>query len=360
MSARGRLALLRELLLGRLKPSELLNDRIFSCTLCEACMSLCPSGVDITEDIYHGRSILRQNDKKRRLLRMLIKLFSRNPDLNFKIMQTFQFMLSPYFSKKGLVPQRFSLPEDTFKNGQQVYKTAETRGRVAVFAGCSTNFIYPHLGRSLVNVLLKAGYEVIVPSGEVCCGSPMRTLGLEGKAIESAERNMRIFGNLKVEAVLSLCPTCILTIKKQYPKLIGKGMENAMDVSSFLLDRLELKQPSLFDPRMEKAAYHDPCHLIYGLGIREEPRELLKKIRVNVIDEKKSGCCGFGGLFSLSYKDISNSLLQERMDYYSKAGAEAIITSCPGCMLQFSKKSDKLPVFHIVELIEEAYCGGDE
>ena len=64
MGARGRLTLLRELMLHRLKPTPVLNDKIFSCILCGACAGLCPSNVDITEDIYRGRNILKQSDKK--------------------------------------------------------------------------------------------------------------------------------------------------------------------------------------------------------------------------------------------------------------------------------------------------------
>ena len=59
---------------------------------------------------------------------------------------------------------------------------------MAIFTGCSINFLYPHLGVSLINILLKAGYEVVVPSGEVCCGMPLRTLGMEDEAIELAKK----------------------------------------------------------------------------------------------------------------------------------------------------------------------------
>lgn len=359
MGARGRLALLRELSLQKLPPTPLLNDRIFSCILCGACSGLCPSNVDITEDIYIGRNILKQSDKKRRYLRLLTKFFTQRPDLSFKLFQMLQYVLFPYFVKKGLIPSKFNLPEAPFKNGNRVYKVPNPRGRVAIFTGCSVNFLYPYLGISLIKILLKAGYEVIVPSGEVCCGVPLRTLGLEDEAAELAKKNMRIFGKLKVEAILSLCPTCVLAIKEQYPKMIGKGIGNAMDISSFFIKRLDLAQPSLFAPKISAVTYHDPCHLLYGLGVKDEPRKLLNKIGSAVLERKEQGCCGFGGLFSLSYRDISNQLLKKSIESHKKTGAKAIVTACPGCMLQLSKKDD-MPVFHIVELIEETYCGSEE
>jgi len=359
MGARGRLVLLREFLLQQLDATPLLNENIFSCLLCEACSGLCPSGVDIAENIYYGRSLLKQSDKKRRHLRLLAKLYIKYPELSFRLLQILQPVLFPYLAKKGFIPARLNLPANPFKNNQQVYKPKASRGRVAIFTGCSANFLYPHLAISLINILLKAGYEVIVPSGEVCCGVPLRALGMEKEARDFAKRNIRIFGKLKVEAVLGLCPTCIVAIKNQYPKMIGKGISNAMDVSSFLLEKLNLHQLSLISKRPATVTYHDPCHLIYGLGIKNQPRDLLKTIGVNVIDKKQEGCCGFGGLFSLSYRDISNRLLQKQIKSHAETGAGTVVTACPGCMMQLSKAVDT-PVFHIVELIEEAYCGSNE
>lgn len=359
MSARGRLMLLRSVLRNELAPTPALNDRIFSCLLCEACSNLCPSNVDIIESIYKGRNILRKSDKKRRLLRLLAKIFVKNPDLSFKTVQFFQKIITPYLSRKGMVPSNLRLPDAPFKDmPHMVYKVHKKKGRVAIFTGCSINYLYPHLGISLVNVLLKAGYEVIVPIGEVCCGVPFRALGLEHEATELANKNMRIFGKLKVEAVLSLCPTCILALKNQYPKIIGSGIPNAMDVSSFLIDKLELKQLSLLSQHPTTVTYHDPCHLLYGLGVRDEPRELLKKIGMAVIEKEESGCCGFGGVFSFSNsnKELSKKLLKNHSENFIKTGASAIVTSCPGCMMHLGKAVKQMPVFHMIEVIEETYC----
>ena len=98
---------------------------------------------------------------------------------------------------------------------------------------------------------------------------------------------MRIFGKLKAEAVLSLCPTCVTMIKKQYPKIINSGISNAMDVSSFLLERLDFAQPSLFSQKYATVTYHDPCHLAYGLGIKDEPRRILKKSAQILLRKRK-------------------------------------------------------------------------
>lgn len=355
MGARGRLTLLRGLLTRQLKSSPILNERIFSCILCGACENLCPPNVEITEAIYHGRKLLRHLDRRMRYLRLLMRFSVKRPMLSFRIAKALHPIVYPYLFKRGVIPFPLFIPHTPLRDDQQVYKPARKIGRVALFTGCSINFLFPHLGVSLINVLLHLGYEVVLPKGEVCCGAPLRGLGMEDEAIELAEKNLSIFSKLNAEAIMSLCPTCILSIKAHYPKLIGKGLDNVMDISSFLFNKLESHQPSPVY-NFKTVTYHDPCHLNYSLGIKKEPRELIRRTGVELIDSEGEGCCGFGGLFSLHHKDLSRNLMKKRADVYINSGAEAIITSCPGCMLQLSTGVKDKPVFHIIELIEEAIC----
>jgi Fe-S oxidoreductase len=90
------------------------------------------------------------------------------------------------------------------------------------------------------------------------------------------------------------------------------------------------------------------------LGIIKEPREIMKHIGIDIIETEREGCCGFGGIFSLSFREISEALLDRRIKDLMKTEAKTIITSCPGCMLQLSKKVNNTPVLHLVEVIEEA------
>jgi glycolate oxidase iron-sulfur subunit len=354
MGARGRLSLLLGLSTGKLFPSKILNDRIFSCTLCGACSDLCPLGVDIKEVIYHGRNILNKSDRKRRHLRFLAKFFTKSPGLCFKLLGMTQHMFLPWLSKKGLLPFQAELPDRRFKDSVQVVTVTNRKGRVAVFTGCGIDFIYPRLGESLINVLHTLGYEVILPAGEVCCGAPLRTLGLEDEAASMAEKNLDLFGKLHVDAVLSLCPTCTLTIKKEYPKLVGKGIENAFDISEFIMDKLKASQFSDPPAHIKTAFYHDPCHLKYGLGITKEPRQIIRNTGIDLMEAEENRCCGFAGLFCFSNKKLSKGLLNKCIRGLENPDAETIITSCPGCMMQLSRERGNKPVLHLIEVIEEA------
>jgi glycolate oxidase iron-sulfur subunit len=267
---------------------------------------------------------------------------------------TYPFLF-PYLARKGFLPFQPDLPERSLKERFQVVTVPKKRGRVAVFSGCTVNFLSPHLGESLVHVLNALGFEVILPTGEVCCGVPLRSLGLEKEAMKLSQKNLNIFGKLNVEAILSLCPTCTLALRDDYQKLIGKGLDNVMDISSFFTNKIGLSSLSKLPTPVHRAFYHDPCHLKYGLGIVNEPREIMENLGITVIENKGERCCGFAGVFCLSYRNYSQGLLNKCVQDYNNTRAEMIITSCPGCIMQLTKKIKDKPVLHIIEVIEESF-----
>jgi len=124
-----------------------------------------------------------------------------------------------------------------------------------------------------------------------------------------------------------------------------------MDVSVFLNDKLG--QKSSIDTA---TTYHDPCHLKYGLGTWKEPREIITKAGLELREPRESGCCGFGGTFSVSYPEMSLNLQKKQAENLMDTGAGTIVTSCPGCMLHLGQAIRNRPVIHLIELIEEAYC----
>lgn len=280
-----------------------------------------------------------------------MRFSSKWPDLTFKIARMGQHMLLPILAKRGIIPCTPELPEVPLRRTDQVFRVSRKRGRVAIFTGCSINYIFPHLGESLINVLQKLRYEVVLPKGEVCCGTPLRSLGLEQEAEELAKKNLRVFDRLKVEAILSLCPTCTHTIKNEYPKMIGDGLERASDISVFFRNKFDAAESI-----GTTAVYHDPCHLHYSLGITREPRDIIRKAGIHLREAEDQGCCGFGGLFCFSFRRMSDSILEKRAGKIISTEADAVVTSCPTCILQLSRNITDRPVLHLIELIEEAYC----
>lgn len=351
MSARGRVAVLHALLTGKIEPSAGVVEKVFGCLQCGACARNCPSGINVPELIYAGRWYLRSRNGGDVALRVIAKYVLRYPGPAFKIARFPGTPFGGYLKRTGLLPARFNMPDRTLKDSMPEIHASGTKGRVAIFTGCGINFLFPDLGRALIQVLAGLGYEVILPKGEVCCGVPFRALGMEREARDFARRNIRVFGKIKADAVISLCPTCILALKKEYPLMVGSGVETAMDISSFLTEY----EDDIFKNRLNtKGVYHDPCHMLHGLNIRREPRDVLKKCGVDLIDTVPPGCCGFGGTHSIKFREESLRIAQTRRDALEASSAREVFTSCPGCRLQLRKVTGRSKVLHIIEAIERA------
>lgn len=363
MSARGRAVLMRSFHSGELRPSKKLDERIFSCMLCGACNKLCPVGINLTDAIYGVRERLRGVSKKRRLFSFGVGIGLKRLSMSFRILKFLEGIneILPAPKIRLFKTMNISLPDFPLREGTSVFRVSKPVGRVAVFAGCTVNFLYPQVGMSLIGSLNAMNYDVVLPKGEVCCGAPLLGLGLKEGAVEMAERNMNAFRKLNVEAVVGLCPTCISFIKNEYRKLIGDSVDNAVDVSQFFIDKIhdtgktrqktENKNLSSGFRHLGSVVYHDPCHSIYALDVSSEPRQILKSIGFNLTDSDK-GCCGFGGTFRLLYEEISEGILDKRVEGYKNA--DMIVTSCPNCILQLRSKIKDRHVKHIIEIIQES------
>ena len=368
MNARGRVTLLNKFTSGELRPSSVLDQRIFSCLLCGACNTLCPCGINITDAIYEGRERLRGHNKKRELFGYGMRFVLKRAPLIFKWLKIYQELkeILPVHKLRHfrvLKEMGLNLPHSSLREGSSIFRVPNPKGRVAIFAGCTINFLYPTMGKALIRKLNTSGYDVILPKGEVCCGAPFLGLGLKEDAAEMMEKNIMTFQNLNVEAVISLCPTCGSFLTRESQRLIGGGISNMMDISQFIGQVVSMprdkgqtaqsggKKDSGVTRTPGAVIYHDPCHSLYHLGVSKEPRQILTAMGFNLIEPKERGCCGFGGTFKLFYQGLSQGILQKRAEDYKEA--DMIVTSCPNCVLQFKSMIKDKPIKHIIEVLEE-------
>lgn len=357
MGARGRVAMLGELGMKRLSPTKRLAEKIFSCMLCGACKNLCPAGINILEMIYQGRVVLKKSYGKGRLLRTALRHSISRLDTVFSILRGCQKVFYRPLYKAGMVSHVPEIASEPFNKSVQVYKNIKKTGRIAIFGGCSVNFFYPSLGHSLSRILLSSAYEVVVFKGELCCGAPLRSMGLEQEASTLAKKNIEHFNKVRAEAIVSMCPTCTMVIKEQYPLLAGGTIMNVLDINEFF-SKSGITANLEIDPQV--ITYHDPCHLSYGLGVRDQPRQILKAIKgIDFIEMKHADeCCGFAGFFSMQFKNIARSIGIKKIENISATSADTVVTSCPGCIMQLEslkrENRKKFKIKHIVEVIEEA------
>jgi len=222
--------------------------------------------------------------------------------------------------------------------------------RVGLFAGCLTDFIYPEIGVSMVKVLESAGFSVVFPQGQTCCGYPARQLGAPEVMAEVARQNLAAFEDAGVDYILTPCPTCTHALKNIYPELLAgdpvlQARAAAMaarvhDFAEFLYRQIkDGNAPGLrFKALNKRVTYHDSCHLKRSLGVTQEPRELLKIAGADLVEMPYADrCCGFGGAYSLKYPELSTQILDQKLDCIRETGAEIVAVECPGCLMQLRK-----------------------
>jgi len=357
MGARGRVAMLGELEESKLVPSKRLAEKIFSCMLCGACKNLCPTGINIPEVIYQGRAKLKNSFAKGLFLRTALRYSLSRTDTVFSVLRNMQKLFYQPLYHRGILPYIPEITSEPFKNSFQVYKKFKKLSRIAIFAGCSVNYFYPALGKSLSRILLSKGFEVVVFKGESCCGAPLRSAGLEDEALALAKRNVEHFSKVRAEAIISMCPTCTMELREHYPYISGSTISNFMDINEFLI-KYDITKDLEISPTV--ITYHDPCHLNHGLGIKNEPRQILKDIKgVEFVEMQHADeCCGFAGSFSLHFKDIAKKISRKKIDNIIDTRADTVVTSCPGCMMQIEslkrETNTRINIKHIVEVVDEA------
>ncbi len=249
------------------------------------------------------------------------------------------------------------------------------KGKVALFAGCMVNYAYPQLGLDCFDVLMANQIQMVTFPGEACCGLPAIMSGETKDAAKMARENIKLFSSDEYDYLLFLCPSCATTVKEEWGKLLAdcgddlllaqyqKLQSKVMDFSDYLVNVLQVQPPVLKDP--VSVTWHDPCHLVRGLHVSSQPRQLLQQIGADLHEmQEPAACCGFGGSFSLFHYDVSRSVNDEKIQDIANTKAQYVVTGCPGCVMHLKdglyRHQSQQQATHIVSLLAKAYRqGGD-
>jgi glycolate oxidase iron-sulfur subunit len=240
---------------------------------------------------------------------------------------------------------------------------------VGYFTGCMTDFVFPELGKHIIDFLTRNGVEVVMPKEQGCCGAPVY-LGAGDFEIgrKLADTNVRAFADF--DYVVSDCATCTSALK-DYPKFLADTPERqeaytkfagkVKDITEFLVDVLKLPESAYQAApgvKGKKVTWHDPCHLNRHLGINKQPRQILKSIPdIEFVEmTRPDWCCGMAGAFSIYYYDLSQKIAAKKMDTIKESEADIVATGCPGCEIQLIDgiMRNKMPVkvMHVMELLK--------
>jgi len=212
--------------------------------------------------------------------------------------------------------------------------------RVGLFVTCLIDTMRPEIGFSTLKLLEEAGYEVVVPPAQTCCGQPAYNSGERALARDLAEKTLREFEQFDYVVVPS--GSCGGMIRVHYgdlfrddPELMGrygKLRERVYELTDFLVNvaKVTLPQGAFSGP----VTYHDSCSGLRELGVKAQPRALLAQRGVEVREMKDcEHCCGFGGTFAVKYGAISTAIADEKCANVQASGAGAVVLGDLGCIL---------------------------
>jgi L-lactate dehydrogenase complex protein LldE len=237
-----------------------------------------------------------------------------------------------------------------------------SRIRVALFATCLVDNFRPQAGFAAARLLEKAGCEVFVPC-QTCCGQPAYNGGNEKTAIAIARNVISQFGDY--DFVVAPSASCAGMLRHHYPKLFEKDTKWAEraqklaakthELFSFLVNIRGLKTLATRCDR--RAVYHDSCSSLREVKCAREARILLSAVEgLDVVDIPEAEiCCGFGGLFSVKYPEISTHLADDKIANTNATGADLLIGPDLGCLIhlagRLSRMGKKMEVRHAAEVL---------
>jgi L-lactate dehydrogenase complex protein LldE len=212
--------------------------------------------------------------------------------------------------------------------------------KIAMFIPCFVDQLMPQVGMDMARVLRRIGYELEFPEEQTCCGQPGFNSGYWQDARPLAERFVRVFRD--AESVVCPSGSCTTMVRNFYPELLaGTPMQQeavslgrrVFEFSEFLVTQAKVTDLGATFPH--RVAYHDACHALRELHLKQEPRELLRRVRgIDLVEMPYSEeCCGFGGTFATKFSMISSAMGDNKIRNAETSTAQYLTSTDPSCLM---------------------------
>jgi L-lactate dehydrogenase complex protein LldE len=235
--------------------------------------------------------------------------------------------------------------------------------KVGLFVTCLVDLARPGIGFAALRLLESAGCEVVVPTGQTCCGQPGYNSGAREISRELARKVLAEFRDC--DYVVAPSGSCTGQVRVHYVQDLFAGEPEEAEfaglaakwyeLSEFLVEVLRVENvPGRFE---EEVTYHDSCSGLRELGVKAQPRELLQKAGARIAEMAEcEKCCGFGGTFSIKLGDISTRMALNKCVNIHASGAKVLAGGDLGCLLNIEgrlrREGDmETRVLHFAEII---------
>lgn len=234
--------------------------------------------------------------------------------------------------------------------------------KVSLFIPCYVDQLSPHIGLAMATVLERLGHEIDYPPGQTCCGQPAFNCGFQDDARGVAEHFLKTFADAEVIGVPS--GSCATMVRVFYRELFeGSDLEKqaesiaerTFEFSELLVDKLGVTDVgATFSGR---ATFHDGCHGLRELGLKDAPRKLLANVEGLELVEMAEAetCCGFGGTFAVKFPQISTAMAEVKSLSIDETAADYVISNDPSCLMQISgylsRQEKRAKCLHLAEVL---------
>ncbi|MDR1615165.1 MAG: (Fe-S)-binding protein [Campylobacteraceae bacterium] len=387
-SPRGFLELVGAYQRGELELDKNAKEIFEKCFLCTTCVSICPTSLptDIAiENIRHDiakkfgitwfKRVYFFLLRHKKIMDFSISLGAFFIPLLFKVDKNAQSMKPRFnlpFVGKRVFPR---LNKKSFLNSHDEFiqnSSSDDALKVAVFAGCFSNYHYTKTGDSLLKILKALQINVMLPKKQRCCGAPALFTG-DFKTVDKLIRtNVDYFETFldEVDAVIIPEATCAAMIKEDWERFMCEDKEMSVRIKKitgkvFMASEWLYKKTKLLEllnsvniKAKESITYHDPCHARKVLKVFKEPRALLGANYDIKEMSDPAQCCGFGGVTMQSEKfKFSQKAGGTKVQMIEKTDAKIVSAECGACRMQLTnaldQKSVKVAFKHPLELIAE-------
>lgn len=349
--------LLRAFATGKIASTEI-APALARCLLCGRCERVCPSQIPLERIFFAARFILSGLLPVSRKIRSLARLLCSSPG-------TLDFLQPPvHFITKYL--DRKSASEKLFLPAPRPFarKSTDKSGGVLLFSGCIARRIFPHVASAAVSALELNGLTVLTPQELLCCGRPLAIQGDRKGLLKAIRLNLKLLAAFEFEWLTSPCPGCLRTMREIWLEMDGLTGTEREQLSGMLgrvidLNTLLAQNELASGSRNTEIYWHRPCLL------DEAACQSAMRLLGSAPAQKEPPICCGAPLQCLELKSESASTsnmlaperrapaLAERLAEHLRsraAGAECIVTACPGCMLSLGRYAP-VPVRHLVELL---------
>jgi L-lactate dehydrogenase complex protein LldE len=238
------------------------------------------------------------------------------------------------------------------------------RPKVQLFITCLAEQFFPGTLENMVALLERSGVEPVFPPEQTCCGQPLFNSGFNEQTRGLALKWLDTFSKLDLP-IVSPSGSCVDMVRRHYPGLFAKGSPErklaedtgarTFEFTEYLVNRLHVTDVGARFPR--KVTYHASCHYLRGLGLRMEAKKLLNAVKglelIPLPDEET--CCGFGGVFSVVYPEVSRAMMHSKITNVISTGA-GVVTACDaGCLMNIGgglkKAGSAVRAMHIIDIL---------